>query len=81
MQSIGVVRTSRTVAEHTPVHAALNPDEPGWVDLDPSLVEGLEGLDGFDYVWLVTWLGPVDGRPPEPVALRQVPYLLVGGRG
>lgn len=61
------------------MQSALNPDEHGRVTLDPSFVEGLAELDGFDFVWLLTWLSP---RPddPIPVQLRQVPFLMTTGR-
>lgn len=71
---IGVVRSGRTATENTPVQAAMNPDERAVVELDPRYREGLAGLEGFDYAWLITWLG----RPGDPVdpPLTQVPFLL-----
>jgi tRNA (adenine37-N6)-methyltransferase len=79
---IGVVRSGRTELADTPVQSALNPDEQAVLELDPAYADALLGLDGFDYAWLLTWLGPTDGpgdRPSdgasEPVKLRQVPFL------
>jgi tRNA (Thr-GGU) A37 N-methylase len=42
------------------VQAALNRRENGVIDLLPAFSDGLAGLDGFDYAWLLTWLGPID---------------------
>lgn len=70
---IGVLRTSRATPETTPVQAALNRAEHGTLELRDEYVDGLAGLAGFDYVWLVTWLGtPADGPP----VLTGVPFLL-----
>jgi tRNA (adenine37-N6)-methyltransferase len=70
---IGFARTARLEAEKTPVQAALNRAEEGTVEVDAAYVAGLEGLVGFDYAWLLTWLGRLGA---EPVPLRQVPFLL-----
>ncbi len=72
---IGVVRSGRTELADTPVQSALNPDEEAVLELDPAYADALLGLDGFDYAWLLTWLGSPD-RPTEPAKLRQVPFLL-----
>lgn len=74
LRPIGVVRSARTSTADTPVQAALNPDEEAAIELSPDYVEAILDLDGFDYLWLLTWLG---GAQPEPIPpLRQVPYLL-----
>jgi tRNA-Thr(GGU) m(6)t(6)A37 methyltransferase TsaA len=72
---IGVVRTAHTDLAGTPIQARLNRDEQGTVEIDHSYRDGLDGLAGFDYAWLLTWLHMLpepDGGPP----LRQVPFLL-----
>lgn len=72
---IGVVRTSHAVLETTPIQAALNRAERGTIEFDNAYRDGLDGLDGFGYAWLLTWLHQLDnpaGTPP----LRQVPFLL-----
>lgn len=73
---IGTVHTARTAIGATPVQAALNRAEPGTLEIDPQFVEGLAGLEGFDYIWLITWLHEPDGSGAEPPALTQVPFLL-----
>jgi tRNA-Thr(GGU) m(6)t(6)A37 methyltransferase TsaA len=79
---IGVVRSVHTEPETTPIQAALNRAGHGTIEIAEPYREGLAGLDGFGYAWLLTWLhqpgrqdgqpGRRDGQPP----LRQVPYLL-----
>jgi tRNA-Thr(GGU) m(6)t(6)A37 methyltransferase TsaA len=80
LEVIGVVRSARRRPADTPVQAALNPDEEAVVDLDPAYVEGLDGLAGFDFAWLLTWLGGT-GSSRERASearpnLRPVPFLL-----
>ncbi|MBK1783430.1 tRNA (N6-threonylcarbamoyladenosine(37)-N6)-methyltransferase TrmO [Prauserella cavernicola] len=69
---IGVVRTARTELESTPVQAAANRAEEGTLELDERFAEGLAGLAGFDYAWLLSWLD----RPDGPMSLTHVPFLL-----
>jgi tRNA-Thr(GGU) m(6)t(6)A37 methyltransferase TsaA len=76
---IGVVRSNRTALEDTPIQAALNRGEHGSIWIDPQYQEGLEGLEGFAYAWLLTWLGRADASDHRP-ALRQTPFLLRGTR-
>ncbi len=72
---IGIVRSGHTELETTPIQAGLNRAEHGRIDIAEPYQEGLDGLEGFDYAWLLTWLH----RPDEPAGnppLRQVPFLL-----
>jgi tRNA-Thr(GGU) m(6)t(6)A37 methyltransferase TsaA len=75
---IGVVRTGHTETESTPIQAGLNRAEHGTIEVAEAYAGGLDGLAGFDYAWLLTWLhrpdGP-DGPAGEP-PLRQIPFLL-----
>ncbi len=78
---IGVVRTARADPRHTPVQAAANLDEEGVAIVDERYRAGLDGLEGFSHVWLLTWFGPrgaddVDGAPVE---LHQRPFLRPDG--
>jgi tRNA-Thr(GGU) m(6)t(6)A37 methyltransferase TsaA len=76
LQPIGVIRSEFRDLDDTPVQAALAPEAHGVVELDPSLADALDGLEGFDYAWLLTWLGPTGGRSRSKVNLRPVPFLL-----
>jgi hypothetical protein len=72
---IGLARSAHTDIASTPVQAALNQREKGTVEIFEPFAEGLSGLQGFDYAWLLTWLHrPRD--PAEPAPLTQVPFLL-----
>ena len=75
LQVIGVVRTARTDLADTPIQAGLNRAEHGIIEIGRSYRDGLDGLAGFDYAWLLTWLHnlPEPGGDPP---LRQVPFLL-----
>ncbi len=75
LRVIGVVRTSHHELDTTPIQVGLNRAEHGTIEVAEPYRDGLDGLAGFDYAWLVTWLDrPRDpgGDPP----LRQVPFLL-----
>jgi tRNA-Thr(GGU) m(6)t(6)A37 methyltransferase TsaA len=71
---IGVVRTSHQDRESTPVQSSVNRAEHGTVEIAPEYQDGLDGLDGFGYAWLLTWLH--GGRETGAAPLRQVPFLL-----
>lgn len=72
---IGVVRTGHRELETTPVQAGINRAEHGTIEISAGYAAGLDGLAGFDYAWLLTWLDRPDDPGREP-ALRQVPFLL-----
>lgn len=74
LPAIGVVRSGHLTTEGTPVQAALNRAEHAVVELDSRYTEALSGLAGFDYAWLITWLGRSEDPTPPP--LTQVPFLL-----
>ena len=71
---IGVVRTDYVEYMSAPQQAALNPEETGWVDVDPAFADGLKAFDEFDYIWLITWLGDDAVRTSGP--LKEVPHLV-----
>ncbi|HEY7222485.1 MAG TPA: tRNA (N6-threonylcarbamoyladenosine(37)-N6)-methyltransferase TrmO [Micromonosporaceae bacterium] len=75
LEVIGVIQSGRTAAESTPIQAALNRDEVATIELYEPFAEGLLGLAGFDYIWLLTWLHRSD-TPVAPVSLTPVPFLL-----
>ena len=72
---IGIVRTSYTELEATPIQAGLNQAGRGTIDIAEAYQEGLDGLAEFDYAWLLTWLHKPDSPASVP-PLRQVPFLL-----
>lgn len=72
---IGVVRTSHTDLETTPIQSSVNRAEHGTIELADPYADGLDGLAGFDYAWLLTWLHRPD-HPAATPAMRQVPFLL-----
>jgi tRNA-Thr(GGU) m(6)t(6)A37 methyltransferase TsaA len=74
---IGVVHTSRSTPETTPVQAALNRAEEGTVEIFAPYADGLAGLAGFDYAWLISWLHSPDVDDADAdVPMTQVPFLL-----
>jgi tRNA-Thr(GGU) m(6)t(6)A37 methyltransferase TsaA len=75
LKVIGLVRTTRDKLETTPIQAGINRGEQGTIEIAEPYWEGLDGIDGFDYAWLLTWLHKID-RPASGPALSQVPYLL-----
>lgn len=70
---IGVVATDHHEAGTTPIQGRLNPAAVGRVILDPAFAAGLDGLDGFDFAWLLTHLDRPDVGRGDP--LRPVPFL------
>jgi tRNA (adenine37-N6)-methyltransferase len=70
---IGVVRTDHAELEATPIQAGLNRAGCGTIEIADAYAEGLDGLAGFDYAWLITWLHRPD-RSGAP--MRLVPFLL-----
>jgi len=75
MHAIGVVRTAHTELVDTPIQSSLNRAEHAVIEIEPRYADGLDGLAGFDYAWLLTWLDRLDDPDSEP-ALRHVPFLL-----
>jgi tRNA (adenine37-N6)-methyltransferase len=72
---IGIVRTAHVELATTPIQAGLNRDERGTIEIAGGYLEGLDGLAGFDYAWLLTWLHKL-AEPGSDPPLRQVPFLL-----
>lgn len=71
---IGVVRSRYTSTESTPIQARLNAAAEATIEIDEQYADGLDGLAGFDFAWVLTWLHrPREGGPPR---LRHVPFLL-----
>jgi xanthine dehydrogenase accessory factor len=79
MRPIGVIRNSQAGAP-VPIRARFDPDGRGEVHLLPEMAPALDGLEGFDFVWLFTELHEVDDpreRDGDSLErLRPVPLLL-----
>jgi tRNA-Thr(GGU) m(6)t(6)A37 methyltransferase TsaA len=78
---IGIVRSRYAQPEQTPIQSSLNRGEQAVIEVADEYDEGLDGLAGFDYAWLLTWLHGGDdaggsGRRAGRPALRQVPFPL-----
>jgi tRNA (Thr-GGU) A37 N-methylase len=67
---IGVAHTRHKDLEATPIQAALSRAERGAIEVDEAYRAGLDGLDGFEYAWLLTWLHQPD-QPADAPSLRQ----------
>ncbi|MGN6680422.1 MAG: tRNA (N6-threonylcarbamoyladenosine(37)-N6)-methyltransferase TrmO [Streptosporangiaceae bacterium] len=78
LRTIGMIRCSHRDLETTPIQAGVNRAEQAVIDLEPAFADGLDGLGGFDYAWLLTWLHQQSSVDVPP--LRQVPFLLRGQR-
>ena len=81
LQPIGVVRTDPDA--DVVIQARYAPVTRGVVEFDPSLSPALDGLDRFDWAWLVTLLDrttdprdSIDAGADPDDALRPVPFLL-----
>ncbi len=72
---IGFVRTGHAEPETTPIQASLARAEHGTLEVADPYHAGLDGLEEFDYAWLLTWLHQPHGPAGDP-PLRQVPFLL-----
>lgn len=73
LRVVGHVRCARTDPARTPIQTLRNPAEEAWVQMLPGYADGLDGLDGFDHAWLLTWLDRAQAPAPD---LHVVPFLL-----
>jgi tRNA-Thr(GGU) m(6)t(6)A37 methyltransferase TsaA len=55
LTEIGRIHSAFVQATGTPIQPYRAGDAPGYVNLRPEFVEGLEGLAGFDRIWLIYW--------------------------
>jgi tRNA-Thr(GGU) m(6)t(6)A37 methyltransferase TsaA len=73
---IGVVRSSLTKAEGSPIQPVFAEASEGVVEVYEPYREGLKDLDGFERIWLIYWFD----RAAEP-KLTVRPYLDNTDRG
>lgn len=76
LRPIGVVRTPFTHAPGTPIQPAYAGDAEGEVRLQARFRRALEDLEGFDRIWLLTWL-----HRAGPWRARVVPFRDRAERG
>ncbi len=76
LEPIGVIRTNRPDPDSTPVQTRFNWEEPGEIHLDATYALGLEGLNGFSHLWILTWLHRPDQPTGTTTPLTQTPFLL-----
>lgn len=76
VQPIGHVRSAHHRLETTPIQSAGNA-ESGRIVLLQRFARGLRGLEGFDFVHVLTLLDRIpEELPTRPGQLAQVPFLL-----
>ncbi len=73
---IGVVRSPHTTLEGMPLQSVAAAEVRGQIEIDAAFAEGLDDLDGFSHVFVVSHLHR--GRPG---GLRVVPFLDATPRG
>ena len=78
---IGIVHTSYTELEATPIQAGLNQAERGTIEIADRYQEGLDGLAEFDYAWLVTWLLPEIPLSRQSAAMQRAAEAAGEGTG
>ncbi len=70
LQSIGVIHSPFTESTGTPVQPRTAEGTTATAEIDPQYADGLFRLEGFERVWLVTWLDR-----SAAYRLRVKPYL------
>jgi tRNA-Thr(GGU) m(6)t(6)A37 methyltransferase TsaA len=70
---VGYVRSGYGDPAGTPIQARRNDAATGRLEVFPEFAGGLDGLAGFDYAWVITWL---DRALPVPEGGRVVPFML-----
>ncbi|HWF82259.1 MAG TPA: tRNA (N6-threonylcarbamoyladenosine(37)-N6)-methyltransferase TrmO [Streptosporangiaceae bacterium] len=75
LQVIGIARTGRTALDATPIQAAINRAEHGTIEIGEAYKDGLDGLAGFSYAWMLTWLHE-SGDPALEPDMSRMPFLL-----
>ncbi len=77
LEPIGLVHSPFTSQAGVPVQPALaGPKDEGTIEIYEQFAAGLDGLDGFERIWVVSWF-----HRAGPVRLRVTPYLERQERG
>ncbi len=70
LHPIGVIHSSHTAAEKTPIQPAFAAGSHGTAEIDAEYEEGLADLDGFSHLWLIYQLDRAG-----PTRLTVKPFL------
>ena len=73
---VGVARTRYTSLDGMPLQSVAAAEEPGRIEIEPDLVDGLRDLDGFSHIVVVSHL-----HRGDPGGLVVVPFLDDTARG
>jgi tRNA-Thr(GGU) m(6)t(6)A37 methyltransferase TsaA len=76
LRSLGVIRTPHQEMDRTPIQPCFARGIRGEVQLDPSMAEGLTGIEEFSHLHLIYQLHRV-----EPGPLLVTPFLLDEPKG
>lgn len=76
LRVIGIVETGFHDPESTPIQSQRDRDSSGRVRLEPGVRSGLEGIEGFDYVFLITFLDRPTPSRDDTDPWKVVPFLL-----
>ncbi|MBP1625656.1 MAG: putative cytosolic protein [Holophagaceae bacterium] len=71
IRPIGVIRTPHKDQEKTPIQPCFAREIRGEVHLNPSLMEGLKGIEGFSHLHLIYHLHQAE---PGPLVVK--PFLI-----
>ncbi len=69
-RSIGLIRTPFATIEGTPIQSVSAVGVAGWIDLEPSLADGLADIEGFSHLILLYHL-----HRAAPARLTVTPFL------
>lgn len=69
-QAIGLIRTPFREAAGTPIQPAYAEDAEGRLELDERFAPALDGLEGFERVWLIYWMDRAAAFQPRVVPYR-----------
>lgn len=73
LRPVGYVQSDYDEPSETPIQSLRNPEAVARIEFFPEFVGALDGLAGFDYAWILSWL---DRDPPPHDRWRSVPFLL-----
>ncbi len=69
-ETIGVIRTPYPEAAGTPIQPPYGAGVEGQVWLDESCAQALDGIEGFERIWLIYWMDRAGPFKPRVVPYR-----------